>query len=155
MSVHLSILLWELRIDPWCKDYILLGRLAQNLESSSEIEKSRYRLVGISPRHVATLFVWSDVITLLVQVAGGLMKIADNVAKLGHYIGLLGIALQLLSYIVFILLLRRLHTSCNDLETTHLGRNVRILVNVIWASSFWIVVSNASATLQGEMTLFC
>lgn len=125
-------------------DYVLLGRLAQVLESEHGITKSKWRLVGISPRWLKTLFVWSDVFTLLVQMAGGLMRIADNVARLGHYIGLLGIAIQLVSYVIYTLLLRRCQASCPNLrqDEAGIGRNAITLFRVLWTSSIFIVVSD-------------
>ncbi|GAC75284.1 hypothetical protein PANT_14c00137 [Moesziomyces antarcticus T-34] len=123
-------------------NYILLGRIAHVLESSPSITKSKRRLVGISPRWVKTLFVWSDVVTLLVQVAGGLMKISGDVATLGHYIGLIGIGLQLFSYIIYTSLLRRCQRSCPNLKQDEAGcgRSAIHLFRVLWLSSVFIVI---------------
>ncbi|WWD17784.1 hypothetical protein CI109_102226 [Kwoniella shandongensis] len=77
-------------------DYILLGRLVQYLEGE------RY-LRPLKPQWVSTTFIVSDVITFLIQAAGGGLSISKNVttAQTGGHIFLAGIAAQMASFILF------------------------------------------------------
>ncbi|KAH8117366.1 RTA1-like protein [Phellopilus nigrolimitatus] len=89
-------------------EYVLLGRLARDLDMS------QYLLV--SPRRVTPIFVASDVTTFLIQAVGGSVSIGANDLKtneLGSNIFLAGLVLQLASFLVFTLMylhfLRRIY----------------------------------------------
>ncbi|KAK8866017.1 hypothetical protein IAR55_001168 [Kwoniella newhampshirensis] len=77
-------------------DYILLGRLVQFLEGT------RY-LRPLKPTWISTTFIVSDVITFLIQAAGGGLSISKNykTAEMGGHIFLAGIAAQMASFILF------------------------------------------------------
>ncbi|EST07951.1 RTA-like protein [Kalmanozyma brasiliensis GHG001] len=68
-------------------------------------EKSRFSF--IPPRIVGTVFVWSDVITFVVQIAAGGLQAtgALNLVDVGDKMFLTGVSLQGASYIFFTLLL--------------------------------------------------
>jgi hypothetical protein len=76
--------------------YVLLGRLAVHLQCG--------RYLPISTRRITIVFVSSDVITFLIQATGGAMTASANnlsLAKVGSRLFLAGLALQLLSYLIF------------------------------------------------------
>ncbi|KAJ8086698.1 hypothetical protein PM082_005521 [Marasmius tenuissimus] len=75
--------------------YVLLGRLASHLSCD--------RHLLVSPRRVTIIFVASDVITFLIQAAGGGTTTANDLdlIRIGSKIFLAGLALQLASFVVF------------------------------------------------------
>lgn len=79
-------------------NYIVFGRMIVALdptidESAKRRTKSRYSL--IPPRIVGRLFVWSDVITFIIQAAGGgLQAVGNSTADVGDKIFLAGVSLQ-------------------------------------------------------------
>lgn len=77
--------------------YVLLGRFARHLKCDE--------LLLVSPRYITRIFITSDVVTFLVQAAGGGVSAGSTtvkMAKIGSRIFLAGLALQLLSYLIFI-----------------------------------------------------
>ncbi|KAJ7743243.1 RTA1 like protein-domain-containing protein, partial [Mycena maculata] len=60
----------------------------------------------IPPARIATIFVWSDVGTILVQGLGGSMTVSDNIdtVNLGSKIVLVGVIIQFASFMLFSLL---------------------------------------------------
>ncbi|RSH92801.1 hypothetical protein EHS25_008247 [Saitozyma podzolica] len=77
-------------------DYILLGRIAGHLDGA------RY-LRPLKPNLISWTFVISDVITFLIQAAGGGLSISKTIstAEAGGHIFLAGIAIQMASFLVF------------------------------------------------------
>ncbi|OWT36398.1 integral membrane protein [Cryptococcus neoformans] len=77
-------------------DYILLGRLVQYLDAHHYLRPLRAQLVS-------WIFIISDVITFLIQAAGGGLSTATDVqtAQNGGHIFLAGIAAQLASFVFF------------------------------------------------------
>jgi hypothetical protein len=77
-------------------DYILLGRIAGHLDGA------RY-LRPLKPNLISWTFVISDVITFLIQAAGGGLSISKTIstAQAGGHIFLAGIAIQMASFLVF------------------------------------------------------
>ncbi|KAL0574678.1 hypothetical protein V5O48_007294 [Marasmius crinis-equi] len=75
--------------------YVLLGRLARYLNCD--------RHLLVSPRRITLIFVASDIITFLIQAAGGSITTSNdfNLVKIGSRIFLAGLALQLASFAVF------------------------------------------------------
>ncbi|KAJ7759638.1 RTA1 like protein-domain-containing protein [Mycena metata] len=82
-------------------NYMILGRLAGML--GPDVAS---RTMFIRPARVATIFVWSDVITFLVQAGGGGLLVSKNIntAMSGKRILLAGLLLQLASFGLFICL---------------------------------------------------
>ncbi|KAH7909630.1 RTA1 like protein-domain-containing protein [Hygrophoropsis aurantiaca] len=76
-------------------NYMLLGRLARHLQCA--------HLIVVPSRKLAVIFVSSDVTTFLIQAGGGLMAVSKtpNTALLGSRIFVLGLILQLLSFLSF------------------------------------------------------
>jgi len=77
-------------------NYVLLGRL------SSYLGAGKYLL--IRPRRITVTFVTSDIITFLIQAAGGSISVASNTpqqALTGSHVFLAGLAIQLVSFFIF------------------------------------------------------
>ncbi|KAJ6478275.1 RTA-like protein [Mycena sanguinolenta] len=79
-------------------DYMILGRLAALF--GPKVSKE---CMFIAPTRVATIFVWSDVATFLIQAIGGAMSTSTkiNTINLGNKIVLVGLGLQLASFGLF------------------------------------------------------
>ncbi|KAK4686239.1 hypothetical protein P7C73_g3894, partial [Tremellales sp. Uapishka_1] len=77
-------------------DYILLGRIVDHLDASRHLRP-------LQPKRVSWVFIVSDIITFLVQAAGG--GVSDNtnpkIANIGSKIFLAGIAAQMASFALF------------------------------------------------------
>lgn len=102
-------------------DYVLLGRLAAHLQAS--------RHLLIPARRITLVFILSDVSTFLVQAGGGSSTISANTpAQIhkGENIFLVGLALQLLSFLiftaVFLLFLHRVRKHDRAIWTKDAGR---------------------------------
>ncbi|KAI0318696.1 RTA1-like protein [Amylostereum chailletii] len=77
-------------------DYILLGRLARHVNAG--------QYLVIRPERVMITFLISDIVTFLIQAAGGGVSIGANsadVAKTGSNIFLGGLVIQLVSFVTF------------------------------------------------------
>ncbi|KAJ7794398.1 RTA1 like protein-domain-containing protein [Mycena olivaceomarginata] len=80
----------------WQRDYMLLARLASTFDTQvSE------RCLLIRASRLAKLFVCSDVITFLLQAAGGGLMSSGSMASMGNKIIMLGLSLQLASFAIF------------------------------------------------------
>ncbi|KAJ7636471.1 RTA1 like protein-domain-containing protein [Roridomyces roridus] len=96
------------------KDYVLFARLASTFDAN---------LISgtllIRPAWIVRIFVWSDVITFLVQTTGGSMSTSHNVntGHLGTKISMIGLVLQLFSFLFFTYLL--IVWGCRVLRTNH------------------------------------
>ncbi|CAD6568828.1 MAG: hypothetical protein TREMPRED_004789 [Tremellales sp. Tagirdzhanova-0007] len=77
-------------------DYILLGRLVLYLDAPQYLRP-------LKPKAISWTFVISDVITFLIQAAGGGLSISTNptTAKIGGRVFLAGIAAQMASFLLF------------------------------------------------------
>ncbi|KAJ1305433.1 hypothetical protein OPQ81_000443 [Rhizoctonia solani] len=73
--------------------YMLLGRLALHLNADE------YLL--IKARVITKLFLTSDIVTLLVQAAGGGMSAMESLNQLGKKIFLVGLIVQLISFVLY------------------------------------------------------
>ncbi|GAA5920028.1 hypothetical protein JCM6882_001710 [Rhodosporidiobolus microsporus] len=82
-------------------NYVLLGRLAQAMGHEA------VQCLFIPAHHVATIFVWSDIITLCLQAAGGGLTASDKLSSIqtGKKIFLAGLGIQLASFLLFSCLL--------------------------------------------------
>ncbi|GAA6004820.1 RTA1 domain-containing protein [Rhodotorula paludigena] len=82
-------------------NYLILSRLSQAM--GPEAVHSLF----LPAHHVGTIFIWSDVITFLLQAAGGGLTASNNAdsASTGKSIALAGLAIQLASYCLFTCLL--------------------------------------------------
>ncbi|KAJ7643540.1 RTA1 like protein-domain-containing protein [Roridomyces roridus] len=83
-------------------DYVIFSRLA----STFDVNVVSSTLL-IRPGWLVRIFVWSDVITFFVQATGGSMETSHNVnaGKLGTKVSMVGLGLQLVSFLFFTLLL--------------------------------------------------
>ncbi|KLO12619.1 RTA1-like protein [Schizopora paradoxa] len=84
-------------------EYVLLGRLALDLNAEQHLL--------IPPRRITPIFVASDIVTFLIQAAGGITAISTdntNTINLGSNIFLGGLILQLISFVVFVVIYLRL-----------------------------------------------
>ncbi|EPQ59429.1 RTA1-domain-containing protein [Gloeophyllum trabeum ATCC 11539] len=79
-------------------DYVLLGRLARYLKCEQHLL--------IPPNRITIFFVCSDIVTFLIQAAGGSISISNNpqTALTGSHIFLAGLAAQFVSFLFFSLL---------------------------------------------------
>ncbi|KAH8091067.1 RTA1-like protein [Cristinia sonorae] len=79
-------------------NYVLLGRLSGWMKGDAHL--------WINPRRITLVFVLSDVVTFLIQAAGGGVSINNDprIALKGSRIFLAGLVLQLLSFIIFSIL---------------------------------------------------
>ncbi|CAE6459258.1 unnamed protein product [Rhizoctonia solani] len=97
--------------------YMLLGRLALHLDADE------YLL--IKARTITKLFLTSDIVTLLIQAAGGSMATNVDIAAIGSKIFLVGLIIQLISFcgymFVFAVFLYRM--KVNRPEECMLPRN--------------------------------
>ncbi|KAJ7113073.1 RTA1 like protein-domain-containing protein [Mycena epipterygia] len=82
-------------------DYSILGRLSGTL--GPEVSS---KTMFITPTRVATIFVWADVGTFLVQALGGSMTTSSTkkTVDLGNNIVLIGLGIQLVSFALFVTL---------------------------------------------------
>ncbi|KAJ7883621.1 RTA1 like protein-domain-containing protein, partial [Mycena leptocephala] len=77
-------------------DYMLLARLSFTFD-----QQVSERCLVIKASRLATLFVCSDVITFLLQAAGGGLMSSASGAKLGDTIIMVGLVLQFVSFAIF------------------------------------------------------
>lgn len=77
-------------------DYILLGRLVDHIDGERFLRP-------LKPRLVSRVFIISDVVTFLIQAAGGGLSISTTIstAEAGGHIFLAGLAAQLASFTLF------------------------------------------------------
>lgn len=120
-------------------NYVVFGRLVRNALQDTRVVKHTKRPGGLPPRAFKHVFVWSDILTLLAQLAGGLMHIVQGVAEIGQRVMLIGIIVQFLSISTFSLLLLRFFrkTSISDAP---LRKGVRTLLLLLVVSSALILV---------------
>ncbi|GAA5989627.1 hypothetical protein JCM5350_003200 [Sporobolomyces pararoseus] len=93
-------------------NYMILTRLANALGAESALFSKASRVVK--------LFLWSDVVSFLALANGGGMAVIESMAKIGHYISIGGLVLQVVSYSFFCILLitfgNRVPRKCPQLE---------------------------------------
>ncbi|CAL1712149.1 unnamed protein product [Somion occarium] len=131
-------------------DYVLLGRLSRWLNCDSHLL--------ITPRRITLVFVLSDVVTFLVQAAGGAISISNNVdtAKFGSHLALAGLALQLASFVfftlVFTLFVFRVYKHEHRIWTRDSGKPIhqdwRILACALLISCVGILVRSTYRTIE-------
>lgn len=132
-------------------NYILFGRFIAALEGHkpSQVEKkSKYSF--IPPKKVKAIFVTSDIITFLIQGAGGGLQTSQmiNTIKIGNDIFLTGTALQTFSYVLFTLLTIVAHRRINAEDKaqyglTNLNETVVQLIYLLYISSVGILVRSS------------
>ncbi|KAJ9101023.1 hypothetical protein QFC20_005307 [Naganishia adeliensis] len=74
------------------QDYVLVPRLASYLGYEEHLYKAHL---------VVKFFIWSDVVTFLLQAGGGGMSAIQSMANTGKYLALIGLILQLISFLFF------------------------------------------------------
>ncbi|KAM0755959.1 hypothetical protein T439DRAFT_362017 [Meredithblackwellia eburnea MCA 4105] len=79
-------------------DYVLLNRLAMTVGQTAADD-----CLIIPARRIVKIFIWSDVITFLLQMGGGGLSAAnnENMAKIAKYVTLIGLGVQLASFFLF------------------------------------------------------
>ncbi|KAF7289290.1 hypothetical protein MIND_01390600 [Mycena indigotica] len=82
-------------------DYAILSHLTATFDKSITD-----RALLIRPTRIVRIFVWSDVLTFLIQAGGGTMLTNDNpnTRKLGSKVAMIGLILQGLSFMLFTVL---------------------------------------------------
>ncbi|KAI1864074.1 hypothetical protein JX265_007370 [Neoarthrinium moseri] len=81
------------------------------------LPQSHRRIRGINATSLAKWFVWADILTFIIQAAGGLMASpgADpNIVKTGLNVYLAGTSLQQFFIILFLWLMIEFHVRCNS-----------------------------------------
>ncbi|KAG0216414.1 hypothetical protein BGX28_002884 [Mortierella sp. GBA30] len=142
-------------------NYMLYGRLITaidpqfgNDKSQSRMEKSPYSF--IPPRIVGRTFIWSDIITFLIQVTAGSMlgNAGDknpSLANVGDKLYLAGVCAQGASYCLFTALLsvalmrliaerRRTEHGQPNRGWMGLDRNTAMIVGALYMSSLFIII---------------
>ncbi|EUC63771.1 RTA1-domain protein [Rhizoctonia solani AG-3 Rhs1AP] len=131
--------------------YVLLGRLSQHLYAEE------YLL--IRPNWITKIYVTSDVVTLLIQAAGGGMASTNDVdrAKLAGRIFLAGLILQLISFasyiFVFGMFVYWMKTErvvqWNEARTRSWGQHWKGLVYAVIVSCLGITIRCIYRTIEG------
>ncbi|KAJ7072880.1 RTA-like protein, partial [Mycena amicta] len=83
-------------------DYAILSHLTATFDTAVT-----QRCLLIRPTHIVKIFVWSDVLTFLLQAAGGSLTTSKNhsAANLGNTIAIVGLVLQAASFGLFTVVL--------------------------------------------------
>ena len=95
-----------------------------------------------------TVFVLSDVITLLAQTVGGIMQVFDSVANIGRIVIIAGIAAQSMSYVIFTCIVVRSHRRWKVSRWDPLRTSLQRLYVLLYISSALILVSISQSTLH-------
>lgn len=104
-------------------NYLLLSRL------SRAIGPDATSCLFLPAHHVGTIFIWSDVVTFLMQAGGGGLTASGNAssATTGKYIALAGLSIQLASYLLFTSLLVVFYRNAYVPALSLLGSSARSL----------------------------
>ncbi|THH30536.1 hypothetical protein EUX98_g3661 [Antrodiella citrinella] len=131
-------------------NYVLLGRISQWMGGHDHL--------WITPRRITVVFVTSDVVTFLVQAAGGATSSADDpeTALTGSHIFLAGLALQLVSFVTFSILYVRFlfrmwkHEPEQWTRDSHLPwyRDWRSLAGAMVVSCIGILIRSVYRTIE-------
>ncbi|KAG0215825.1 hypothetical protein BGX31_000773 [Mortierella sp. GBA43] len=143
-------------------NYMLYGRFItaidpkfdiNNRKAGSKMEKSRFSFMP--PKIVGRTFVWSDVITFLIQMAAGGMQAAGSkggasLSKLGYNLFLAGVTIQGISYCLFTALLtvalmrliedRRKSPALRGNGWMGLDSRTILIVSGLYVSSLFIII---------------
>lgn len=129
-------------------------------------EKSRFSF--IPPRIVGRVFVWSDVVTFLIQCAAGGMQASGgsnnpNLTEIGDKLFLAGVILQGISYILFTILItyatiKVVREGSGSSHSPHrrifgLDAPVFGIVAGLYLSSLFIIVSGCTSCSKRTTTL--
>jgi len=126
-------------------DYIILNKMALSLDP-----KIGRTALFISPTKIVRIFITSDVITFLLQATGGGMSVQPSSATAGKNIALIGLILQLLSFVLFTILLLvfgwRVEAN-NPLEwhrsVISSGKNMRVLFFAVCFTCIGVIIRSA------------
>ncbi|KAL9931314.1 hypothetical protein V8E36_009824 [Tilletia maclaganii] len=130
--------------------YIIFGRFAHNLQHDATIPKRKENITLLRPRLFGTVFIISDVVTFIVQAAGGAMQTNPDLSDVGAKIFLTGIILQGVSYIIFLVCCFYTHA----MVTSRAGRShplcgrIQKLFFVLYFASVWIIVRSVYRTIE-------
>ncbi|KLO17823.1 RTA1-domain-containing protein [Schizopora paradoxa] len=127
-------------------NYIIYGRFVRNRVGEG------YTPRFISPRKVALIFVTSDVTTFLIQGGGGGLQASSkpDTAQLGTRVVLVGLILQLISYMFFIFLVAYLHRRIVSSSPPHPIRQepAFFVVWLVYFSSVFIMIRGIYRTIE-------
>ncbi|KZV81920.1 RTA1-like protein [Exidia glandulosa HHB12029] len=125
-------------------EYVLLGRLAHFLRADE--------LLLIRPQRITKVFVLSDLSTFLVQATGGAISASANSVKsnkVGSRVFLVGLILQLISFVVFVCVfanfLARLRTHA---PTTWNAKGWKVLLGAMMISFTGILVRSVYRVIE-------
>ena len=129
-------------------NYILFGRFTAALEGSKPSQvRNRSRYSFLPPRMVKRIFVTSDVVTFLIQAAGGGLQTSGNYKNIqtGDSVFLAGTILQTVSYLLFTALVIVAHARLyrDDrvrYHAMHLSEPVVQLFGLLYISSIGILI---------------
>jgi hypothetical protein len=97
-------------------------------------EKKVYRIKATS---LAKIFIWLDIFSFIVQVAGGTMlsgQPSGTEMRIGMTVYRIGIGLQQLFIVLFLFLIQRFHTTMSAMD-----REGQIPRSTKWRMLIWII----------------
>ncbi|TFK55933.1 RTA1-like protein [Heliocybe sulcata] len=131
-------------------DYVLLGRLARYLKCEQHLL--------VPPSRITIFFVCSDVVTFLIQAAGGSISISNDpqTALTGSHIFLAGLAAQFVSFlffsVVYIVFLIRAWRNSREVFSIDQGKkwynDWRILGVALFISCIGILIRSVYRTVE-------
>jgi len=132
-------------------DYVLLGRMARYLGTDSHLL--------IPARRITVVFIVSDIATFLIQAAGGSSTVSANDQKrieVGQHIFLAGLALQLLSFLIFTIIYIRFLLRVRRYEPAIWSKDAgkkwyidwRSLAGALFVSCIGILVRSVYRTVE-------
>lgn len=83
-------------------NYMMYSRLVTAIDediTSNSKRSTRSRFSLLPPRLFGRIFVWSDVITFLIQAGGGGLQVQSSTADIGNKLFLIGVILQAGEYL--------------------------------------------------------
>lgn len=97
-------------------------------------------------RKIGTFFIWSDIVTFLIQASGGGLQVSDSSKAIGDKIFLVGVSLQCASYIFFLGITFFYHVKESRQET--LTRTTRIFLLAIYLASIGVIVRSVYRIIE-------
>ena len=114
--------------------YSLLGKIIQYIEAN--------QLIPIRPTRITCIFVIGDIISLIMQSTGGAILASgnDGDSNKGTAIVLIGLVIQLIFFVFFIILMGVFHYKTRDWEVKLTQNNWKRLLKTLEAASVLILV---------------
>ncbi|PWN40381.1 hypothetical protein IE81DRAFT_273501, partial [Ceraceosorus guamensis] len=137
-------------------NYMLYGRLMRSIDATLTAnsplrQKCVYSI--LPPKLVGRLFIWSDVITFLIQATGGgLQATGGDKADLGDKIFLIGVICQGISYLIFVGLLLTAHRNIARAPGSTASRSstktATVTLYLLYLSSIFIIVRSVYRIIE-------